>query len=595
MTLIKLTNLANIQPGKILQVSTAKEKIILLEHKGKIKSYQAHCPHEGGPLAEGHIENGQLVCPLHQWQFSCANGKNYLNKACLKAFPLIIKEGSVFIEDHPLEESKINEEHTSTVTIEDLPSPKKSLLFGHLPQFKAKSKHKVLERWAEESGEVYKINLLDKKFVVSTDPNLNHQVLKLRPDQFRRFYKISEIMEEMGILGVLNTEGERWKNHRKLTSEALNLKNVKGFFPTISKITNRLFNKLKKLEAGQIKVDVQKEMMRYTVDITTAIAFGYPMNTLDKEKDVIQNHLEKIFPMVNKRLTSPLAYWRLIKFKQDKELDLALLEIEKIIMKFISDAKNRLKQEPELKNKPTNFLEALLVEQEREGNFSDLEVFGNVFTLLLAGEDTTSNSISWALYYLAQNSEIIKKVRKESFEIFPEHAHAIKYEDINKLKYTEAVAMEAIRLKPVTPTMHYQALEDLKINNFYFKKGTTIILQNKVPQTHEDNFIQAKHFIPERWINTGCPVHGTHKPEVIKAFGGGPRYCPGKNLAMHEMIMALSMICKNFDLEFAVDPEEVQEVHAFTMYPDNLWINFKPIPPSPANLEMTGHQRGTRQ
>ncbi len=56
-------------------------------------------------------------------------------------------------------------------------------------------------------------------------------------------------------------------------------------------------------------------MVRYTVDITTAIAFGYDMNTIEKEGDVLQDHLEKIFPMLNKRITSPIPMWRYIKSK----------------------------------------------------------------------------------------------------------------------------------------------------------------------------------------------------------------------------------------------------------------------------------------
>ena len=62
---------------------------------------------------------------------------------------------------------------------------------------------------------------------------------------------------------------------------------------------------------------------------------------------------------------------------------------------------------------------------------------------------------------------------------------------------------------------------------------------------------------------------------MIRAFGAGPRFCPGKNLAIQEMKMAISMICKNFDLSLAVKPEEVKEVFTFTMFPEGLLVKLK--------------------
>jgi len=459
---------------------------------------------------------------------------------------------------------------SNLITIKDLPSPKGKPIIGHLAQFAANNKHTVLEDWVNEVGNLFKISLLGKSFIVSADPEINHQILKARPDQFRRFAKIDEIMTESGITGLFNVEGEQWRIHRKLTAEALNTKNVEGFFPTLKIVTERLLKRWKRL-SNEDEVDIQKEMVRYTVDITTAIAFGYDVNTLEKDDDIIQNHMEKIFPMINQRITSPIATWRLIKSKKDKAFDHALQEIERVVHQFISEAKERLISNPNLKENSSNFLEALLLEQEKNPEFTDREVFGNVFTILLAGEDTTSNSISWTLYYLAQHPEVYQKVRAEAQECFHDQV-AGSHEAISKLKYTEAVCMEAMRLKPVTPNLYMQALEDVVIENLQIKKGQTVMMQNKVPQTHEDHFSNPDKFIPERWIPKACPMHDNHSPQIMRAFGAGPRYCPGRNLAVQEMKMSISMICKNFDLKLTVSLDEVKEVFAFTMYPENLKI-----------------------
>jgi len=230
-----------------------------------------------------------------------------------------------------------------------------------------------------------------------------------------------------------------------------------------------------------------------------------------------------------------------------------------------------------LKENPSNFLEALLVEQENENIFSDDEIYGNVFSILLAGEDTTSNSISWALFFLAQHPEIVEKVRTEAQEIYSNSQIPETTQLLSKLKYANAVAQETIRLKPVTPNLYIQANEDIILHNLHIPKDTSIMLQNKVTQTSEQYFSNPNKFIPERWLKNGCPMQQNHAPDMIKAFGGGGRFCPGMNLAMHEMTIAISTICNQFDFNLAVKPEEVKEHFAFTMFPENLISKLKNV------------------
>jgi len=473
---------------------------------------------------------------------------------------------------------------TKPTIIKNLPSPKGAFLLGHLPQFNASNKHQVLERWVEECGDLFKINFVGKEFVVSANADLNAEILKLRPEKFRRFSKINEILTEMGIIGVFNAEGDTWKRHRKPTSEALNLKKIKGYYPIISDKTKQLLNKWNTYAENKQQIDIQKEFVRYTIDITTAVAFGYKLDTINHKEDDFQKHLEYIFPMINERITAPIPLWRIYKQKKDKALDKSLKAIEQIVYTFIHEAKERLVNTPGLKENPSNFLEALLVEQENENLFSTKEIYGNVFTILLAGEDTTSNSISWALYYLAQHPEIITKVRDEATEIYSDSQVPETTQALSKLKYANAVAQEAIRLKPVTPNLYMQAIEDITVHNLSIPKDTTIMLQNKVAQTMEQYFSNTNEFIPERWLKSGCPMQQNHNPDIIKAFGGGARFCPGMNLAIHEMTIAISTICKQFDFSLTVNPANVKEGFAFTMFPENLIIKIKKAQSNKPNL-----------
>lgn len=574
MNLIQLANISEIKEDEIFESHINGEAVILVKNKNSIKAYNGLCPHQGAQLVYGELKDNHIICPKHGKHFSCETGKENKSALCLQEYKIKIKDGNILFDESQLLEKDINEINIPLKEIKDLPMPKGKFISGNLSDFSKENKHQIIEEWVKEVGELFKISLMGKKFVVSANPDFNAQILKERPLKFRRFSKIKEVMEEMGIYGVFSAEGNQWKQHRRITAEALSLKNVKAYFPTIKQMTERLHKRWNNVNNNEV-IDIQQEMMLYTVDITTFIAFGYDTNTLESDGDVIQNHLKKIFPMLNKRMTAPLPLWRYYKTKKDKELDLALKGTEELIDEFIQTTKKRLDEQPELKENPTNFLEALLVEQEKDKSFTDKDVYGNVFSMLLAGEDTTSNTISWAMYYLSQYPEVKQKIREEADTILKNEKLPSTSEQLDALKYTEAVSLEALRIKPTTPMLIMEPNEDVVIQNLNIPKGTTIILQNKVAQTDAHHFFDPEKFIPERWMTNGCPANVNHNPDVIHVFGGGPRYCPGKNLAIHEMKMALAMICKNFDFDLVVDTKEIKELFAFTMYPENLKMKIK--------------------
>lgn len=459
------------------------------------------------------------------------------------------------------------------IKIKDLSSPKGHFILGHLPQFNTHNKHQVLESWVDECGDLFKINFVGKEFIVSAKPSLNNTILRLRPEKFKRFSKIDEILKEMGVSGVFNAEGEHWKRHRKPIAEALNMQHVKGYYPIILDKTNSLLDKFKTYSKENNAIDVQKELMLFTIDITTEIAFGHKLDTINNADNSFQKHLEVIFPMINERITAPIPIWRFIKRKKDKVLQKSINAIEKIIYEFIDESRNKIKNNPELKAQPSNFLEALLLANENDV-FNDEEVYGNIFTMLLAGEDTTSNSISWTLFYLSQHPEVVNKIREEANTVYFNDDAPASFEKLSELKYTNAVVQEAIRLKPTTPQLYFEANEDIEIEGLLIPKNGKVILQNKVAQTSEAYFTNANSFEPERWMVSECPMHKKHSPQVIKAFGGGPRYCPGMFLAINEMVTLVSTLCKHFNFKLAVKPEEIVEQFEFTMYPKNLLVEF---------------------
>lgn len=213
--------------------------------------------------------------------------------------------------------------------------------------------------------------------------------------------------------------------------------------------------------------------------------------------------------------------------------------------------------------------------------FSDEEIAGNVFTMLLAGEDTTANTLSWMLYYLCLYPDVQRKVQMEADAVLGADTLLLDWQNADKLHYSDAVTNEVMRLRPVAPFYGLQAKKDVEIAGYQIPQGTLIYLISRPGSMMEENFAQPQEFRPERWLTaaSGCPFHhaqpqGAHNRSVHIPFGHGPRICPGRSLALLEIKAAMAMICRNFDVTFVGDPEQVSEVFAFAMMPQGLTMRF---------------------
>ena len=456
------------------------------------------------------------------------------------------------------------------ITFKELKGPKGLPIIGSIHKIELENMHNQLEGWADEYGKVYKLILGPSKLTVITDPNITQEILKQRPHQFRRMVKMDEVMKEVGVHGVFNAEGEEWKAHRRIVNKGLDVRHQQQFYPEMLISVERLYNKWDQLAKNNVAFDIQQDLLRFTVDVTTSLAFGYKMNTLEEEGDVIQDHLEKIFPMIFKRINLPIPFWRYYRTKKDKAFDHAVVEINKLVDEFIAKGKERLIEQPELREKPANFLESLLVAAEEEDSLTDEDVRGNLLTILMAGEDTTAHTLAWAIYTLAQYPEIQDKLYDEAKTVLGDSNWMNKYESHSALVYAEAVALETMRVKPVAPLLLNEPIEDVEIDGYLFKKGARILIESRYAGMQENSFSNPDQFMPKRWIEHKagkCPMG--HDTKAFVPFGAGPRYCPGKNLAMLEIKLVLSMLMKNFKVELTTPKDEVREIMAFTMMASN--------------------------
>ncbi|MET0681414.1 MAG: cytochrome P450 [Burkholderiales bacterium] len=465
---------------------------------------------------------------------------------------------------------------TAARTIDQLPGPRGLPVVGNLLQLRGSRMHTILQGWAEEFGPIFAFRFFRRPVVVIADVELIHRVLRDRPEGFRRRTAIRDAMRELGIDGLFVAEGADWRRQRKLTMHALNTDHLRDFFGRLEQVTGRLQRRWERAADEGSRVDAQRDLMRFTVDVTSGLVFGYDLNTLEQRADAIQQHLGKMFPALLRRLLAPVRYWHYVKLPVDRELDAAVAEVHKLAAALIARARARLEREPGLRARPGNLLEAIIAAQDAEtGAFSDREVLGNALTMLLAGEDTTANTISWVIHFLVRHPDVHARAREEVDRVLGGADRPADYTSTEALRFVEAVAHEAMRHKPVAPFLAFEPYEDVELGGVKVPAGNVVYLLTGKVANEEKNFADARAFRPERWLEGGGQTHPGHDTRAFLPFGAGARFCPGRHLAMLEIKMVIAMLCRNFEVGPVADAAAVEEVFSLTMRPENLFVSLR--------------------
>jgi cytochrome P450 len=460
---------------------------------------------------------------------------------------------------------------------DDLPGPPRLPLLGNLLQIDTTRMHRQLEDWCAEYGTIYRLKLGKRRVIVIGEHDLVSAILRDRPDGFRRTTRLEAIWTEMGLAnGVFAASGEPWRRQRRMVMAAFDPAHVKAYFPSLQRVAQRLVSRWLEAARKGDSIDLQADLMRYTVDAIAGLAFGAEVNTLESDEDVIQRHLNRLFPAVYKRVFAIARTWRWFPSAADRQLARSVVEINAAVDGFITQARARLRADPALRERPVNLLEAMLVAADQPGSgIDDQQVAGNVLTMLLAGEDTTANTVAWMIHLLWRHPAELAKAVAEVRRVCSDTPTL---EQLARLDYIEACAHETMRLKPVGPHMALQALRETIVGDVRIPEGMVVFVLMRRDAVNENKVPRASAFEPSRWLVEGGPGQAASAAKRISMpFGAGARICPGRYLALLEMKMAMATLLGRFDV-LAVDTpdgQEAQESLNVTMAPVGLTMRVR--------------------
>ena len=445
----------------------------------------------------------------------------------------------------------------------DLPGPRGNALLGG--QADPARLHLVLEEWAREFGPLYRFQLLGKRFLVVSDPGLICRLLRDRPETLRRGSRLARALEEGGVRGVFTAEGEDWRLQRKFVMRALTPEIIHRYFPKLVAHTLRLQRRWMEAARAGRPVDLLRDFKAFALDITIGLALGHDSNNLEHDDPLLRD-ITCLFDSLALELTAPNAQRRGAESLGDPAASAAFRRVHDTILGIVAATRLRLGAYPSLRSSPGNMLEAMVAAcDEPASSLNDEHVVGNALTMVFGGEDTTSHSLAWLTWFLARHPGVVARIRAEAAGVMWGAPVLKHYQDLARLSYLDAAAREAMRLKPTVPMIVLEPNRDMLVEDVVVPAGTNIMCLLRAPGELED---VRGCFCPERWLDG--------KEPVSNPFGAGPRFCPGRYLALAEIKAVISMLVVNFDVSLAEDAPAVEERYGFTMMPDSLPVLLRP-------------------
>ncbi|KAI7756929.1 hypothetical protein M8C21_004856 [Ambrosia artemisiifolia] len=391
----------------------------------------------------------------------------------------------------------------------------------------------------------------------SSPADINHILSKNFPN-YPKGDKFGQIFDILGD-GVSNSDGELWQFHRRTLMLLLNQPSFHSLLlKTIwNKVEKGLIPALDNISQQGVDTDLQDIFQRFAFDIICESIFGYDPQSMSLDFPHIP--CEKAFSLAEEailiRHIVPEKLWKLQRFLRmgnEKKLSDAWKDIDQFIYKRIAEKQMDLSNY-ESGEENFNFLTSLIREVKLQSVISkDQDTFLRdiLLNLIVAGRDTTSSTLSWFFYLLAENPRVGDKIREELKAQLDKEMGDIQAIDLGKLVYLHGGLCEALRLFPAVPFQHKIPVQpDILPSGYKVDCNTTIILCFYTMGRMESIWGKdCLEFKPERWIATGGGIE--HQPSYkFPAFNAGPRSCLGKQTSFTQMKIVAATIIYRYHVE----------------------------------------------
>ena len=422
--------------------------------------------------------------------------------------------------------------HSQTSQRLRAPGPKGNLILGVMPEFN-RNQLKYIED-ARKYGDVVRLRFFYLTAYFLYHPNDIESVLSTNARNFIKARSLrTPLFRRLVGQGLLSSDGELWKRQRRLAQPAFHRQRISAYADVMVEYSLRLMSEWR---AGEVR-DIYRDMMRLTLGIVVKTLFNADVSgDADNVRTVLS---ELVKPFASQASLKWIADNRL-PTQTHRRFNRLAAEIDQIVYRIIEERRESGKDYGDL-------LSMLLAACDDDGSgMSNVQLRDEVMTIFLAGHETTALTLSWTWYLLAQNPEVEKKFHEELDQVLA--GRPATADDMPRLKFTEMIAKESMRLYPPAFGLGRESLEDCEIGGFHVPRKSQVFMFQWAVQRDERFFPDPNEFVPERWteeFSNSLPKY------AYFPFGGGPRACIGNYFAMMEIILVMATLGQRFRFALA--------------------------------------------
>jgi cytochrome P450 len=409
-----------------------------------------------------------------------------------------------------------------------------SLIQGVMPEFNRDTLG-FIER-GRRHGDVVRMRFLYLTAYFLYHPDDIEYVLSTNAKNFIKSRSVrSPFFQRLVGNGLLTSEGEFWRRQRRLAQPAFHRQRISGYADVMVEYTDRLISSWSNGESR----DIHQDMMRLTLEIVVKTLFN---SDVSGDAAKVERALSQIVKPFSSQATLKWILDNRLPTKTHRQFNECAKEIDEIVYRIIAERRTSGSDRGDL-------LSMLLAAHDEDGSqMTNRQLRDEVMTLFLAGHETTALTLSWAWYLLAQNPIAEQKFHAELDEVLGDGPATA--EDLSRLKYTEMIAKESMRLYPPAYALGRESINECEVGGFRMPTKTQVFMFQWAVQRDPRFFDQPNSFVPERWTEDFA---GNLPKYAYFPFGGGPRACVGNYFAMMEVVLLLATIGQRF--RFSLLPE----------------------------------------
>lgn len=390
-----------------------------------------------------------------------------------------------------------------------------------------------LVRSVRNHGDIFHMRLGGLPTVMVNHPDYVQRVLVDNHQNYDKdnfLYRATRTVLRDGLLA--NKGGEEWRLHRKIMQPTFHRSNVPAFTDAISELTGVMLRQWETHAREGSTVEVTSDVADLALRIVLRALFG--LDADDRGRKFERDFLEVNAIMGDFfRFPFPPLSW---KSPMRNRLRFLLGELDAFIAYLIEA---RLGTE---NNRPDLFTLLLnAVDEDTGTGLTHQQLANEILSMIIAGYETTSNSIAWTCYQLAEHPDMQRRVHEEVDSVLGGRVPA--FDDLPKLTYTRMVIDETLRLfTPGWQTMRRAVAEDV-LGEYRIPQGTNIYLNLFTFHRHPDFWPDPLRFDPERF---SAAAIAERPRNAYLPFGLGPRHCIGKHFALTELHVIATMLAQTF-------------------------------------------------